>query len=99
LEISPFAYRIFKILSGSSSDNTYPFVSFISGSFRLPDAGWLDHYYTPLLRRIPMLKEKYANNADAQNIIRELEKEMEVHRNYSKEYGYTFFVLKNNTGD
>jgi ubiquinone/menaquinone biosynthesis C-methylase UbiE len=71
----------------------------VIGSFRLPDAGWWDQYYTPLLRRIPVLKEKYADNPDAQNIIRELEKEIEVHRNYSKEYGYTFFVLNNSTGD
>jgi len=70
----------------------------VTGSFRLPDAGWWDHYYSPLTGRIPMLKEKYANNADAHKIIQELEKEMEVHRKYSKEYGYTFFVLKNSNG-
>jgi hypothetical protein len=28
-------------------------------------------------------------------LIRGLEKEMVIHRKYSKEYGYTFFVLKN----
>lgn len=71
----------------------------VTGSFRLPDAGWWDQYYSPLSRRIPMLREKYANNADARMIIQGLEKEMEIHRKYSKEYGYTFFVLENRLSD
>lgn len=67
----------------------------ILGSFRLPDEGWWDHYYTPLARNLPALKETFAGNADAQMIIRGLEQEMEMHRTYSHEYGYTFFVLQN----
>jgi hypothetical protein len=67
----------------------------IIGSFRLPDAAWWDHYYSPLSKKVPGLKERYKDNADAQSIIKGLEKEMEIHRKYSKEYGYTFFVLKN----
>ncbi|MBN1166844.1 MAG: class I SAM-dependent methyltransferase [Methanospirillaceae archaeon] len=68
-------------------------------SFRLPDSGWWDHYYTPLTTRIPMLKEMYADNRDAQEIIRGLEEEMEIHQKYSHEYGYTFFVLQNRYAD
>ena len=67
----------------------------VISSFRLPDAGWWTHYYSPLTERIPLLKEKYATNHDALDIIQGLEKEMEIHRKYSKEYGYLFFVLKN----
>ena len=67
----------------------------VISSFRLPDAGWWDHYYTPLSKKMPRLKEIHKGNDDAQIIIKELEKEMEIHRKYSKEYGYTFFVLKN----
>jgi SAM-dependent methyltransferase len=63
------------------------------GSFRLPDTGWWDHYYSPLTDRIEVLKDKYANNHDAQSIIQGLEREMEIHRKYSKEYGYSFFIL------
>jgi ubiquinone/menaquinone biosynthesis C-methylase UbiE len=65
------------------------------GSFRLPDAGWWKHYYTPLTERIPLLKDNYATNPDALDIIQGLEKEMEMHRNYAKEYGYCFFINKN----
>jgi ubiquinone/menaquinone biosynthesis C-methylase UbiE len=63
--------------------------------FRLPDSGWWDQYYSPLSEKIPHLKEIHANNSDAQMIIQGIEKEMEIHRKYSNEYGYTFFVLKN----
>ncbi len=71
----------------------------VVGTFRLPDAGWWDLYYSPLSERIPFLKETHANNSDAQMIIRGLEKEMEMHRKYSNESGYTFFILKNRRAD
>lgn len=64
------------------------------GSFRLPDAGWWNHYYTPMISHIGKLKEKYANNQDAQIIIQGLEMEMDIHRKYSNEYGYTYFIMK-----
>jgi ubiquinone/menaquinone biosynthesis C-methylase UbiE len=64
-------------------------------SFRLPEAGWWKHYYTPLTERIPLLKGKYASNPDALDIIQVLEHEMEIYRYYSKEYGYCFFINKN----
>jgi ubiquinone/menaquinone biosynthesis C-methylase UbiE len=66
----------------------------VMSSFRLPDAGWWDHYYSPLSERMILLREKYKDNDDALTIIRGLEKEMDIHRKYSKEYGYVFFVLK-----
>jgi len=67
----------------------------VTDSFRLPDEGWWTHYYSPLKERIPGLKEKYAANPDALEIIQGLEHEMEIHRKYSKEYGYCFFVARN----
>ncbi len=42
-----------------------------------------------------MMKEKYATNHDALDITQGLENEMEIHRKYSKEYGYCFFIGKN----
>jgi ubiquinone/menaquinone biosynthesis C-methylase UbiE len=67
----------------------------VISSFRLPDSGWWDNYYSPLNEKIPGLKETYSSNSDAQMIINGLEKEMEIHKKYSNQYGYTFFVLKN----
>jgi ubiquinone/menaquinone biosynthesis C-methylase UbiE len=67
----------------------------VISSFRLPDAGWWDPFYSPLSERLVLLKEKYSDNDDAQIIIRGLEEQMDIHRKYSDEYGYQFSVLKN----
>jgi ubiquinone/menaquinone biosynthesis C-methylase UbiE len=67
----------------------------VISSFRLPDAGWWDPFYSPLSERLVLLKEKFSDNDDAQIIIQGLEKEMDIHRKYSDEYGYQFSVLKN----
>ena len=67
----------------------------VISSFRIPDTAWWDHDYTPLSKKVTGLKERYKDKDEAQTIIRGLEKEMVIHRKYSKEYGYMFFVLKN----
>jgi len=63
-------------------------------SFRLPAPGWWDLYYTPLSNRMDLLRKKYANNDEAGIILMQLKNEMEIHRKYSDEYGYTFFILQ-----
>ena len=64
------------------------------GLFRLADTGWWNHFYKPLTARLGMLKEKFTDNSDAQCIIQGLEMEMDIHRKYSHEYGYTYFIMK-----
>jgi ubiquinone/menaquinone biosynthesis C-methylase UbiE len=64
------------------------------GSFRLPYTGWWNNYYSPLTSQIRKLKEKHEGNRDAQLIIQGLELEMNIHRKYSNEYGYTYFIMK-----
>jgi SAM-dependent methyltransferase len=66
----------------------------VISSFRLPASGWWDHYYTPLSNRMDLLRKKYANNDEAGIILMQLKNEMEIHRKYSDEYGYTFFILQ-----
>jgi SAM-dependent methyltransferase len=66
----------------------------VISSFRLPAQGWWDHYYTPLRDRMDLLRKKYSNNDEAGIILMALEKEMDIFRKYSDEYGYTFFVLQ-----
>ena len=63
------------------------------GSFRLPDTGWLNNFYNPLAARLGMLKEKYAGDQDAPGMIQGFEVEMDIFRKYSKEYGYTYFIM------
>jgi SAM-dependent methyltransferase len=64
------------------------------GHFVLPDASWWDDYYTPKSRRLAMLREKYAGDADALAMFAQAERELDVHRAYSHLYGYVFFVMQ-----
>jgi len=84
------------MLSESGAEEIFRSAGFTAiNSFRLPDEGWWNHYYSPLTERIPMLKEKYATNRDALDIIQGLETEMKIYQKYSKEYGYCFFIGMN----
>ncbi len=67
----------------------------VINSFRLPKEGWWNHFYNPLTEQIPRLKEKYATNQDALDIIQGLEQEVEIRRKYPDEYGYSYLVLQN----
>jgi ubiquinone/menaquinone biosynthesis C-methylase UbiE len=66
--------------------------------FRLPAEAWWDNFYNPLARKLVLLREKYAGNDEAGDILTGFEKEMDIFRKYSDEYGYTFFVLQNTPG-
>ena len=41
-----------------------------------------------------MLREKYADNSDAQAELDAVENEIELFRKYSDYYGYMFYVMK-----
>lgn len=64
------------------------------GHFHLPDRAWWDDYYTPMSRLLPALRQKYAGSPDALALFDENETEMQMHRRYSKHYGYEFFVCR-----
>jgi ubiquinone/menaquinone biosynthesis C-methylase UbiE len=64
----------------------------VLGHFHLPDAAWWDEYYTPMLKLLPQLRDKYADTPDALAMLDENENEMQMHRKYSAYYGYEFFV-------
>lgn len=64
------------------------------GHFTLPDRAWWDQYYTPMRKRIPGLRLKYANSPEALGLLDDNEIEMNLHRKYSKWYGYEFFVCR-----
>ncbi len=62
------------------------------GHFHLPDRAWWDDYYAPMLKRLPGLREKYADSPDALAMFDECDTEMAIHKKYAKWYGYEFFV-------
>ena len=67
----------------------------ILDTFRLPDAAWWDHFYTPLSRRVELLKEQYPDDREKQALLASIDEEIEIFRTHSREYGYSFFVARN----
>ncbi len=62
--------------------------------FHLPDSSWWENYYKPLAERVSMLREKYADNAEAQNALDEELAEIALFRKYSEYYGYEFYIAQ-----
>ncbi|WP_421706527.1 class I SAM-dependent methyltransferase [Algihabitans sp.] len=65
------------------------------GQFTLPDAAWWDDYYTPLAAKLPQLKQRYADDPAALEVVATTEREIEVRRRFWDSYGYVFFVARN----
>lgn len=63
-------------------------------NFVLPKEGWWQHYYTPLLRRADLLREKYASDEDALKVLDATFKEAEMFERYSDYYGYVFYIMR-----
>ncbi|NBC10301.1 MAG: methyltransferase domain-containing protein [Planctomycetes bacterium] len=57
---------------------------------RLPAQAWWDNYYHPMLERIATMSEP---DATMKSVIDETQTEIELFRQYSQHYGYTFYVL------
>lgn len=64
----------------------------VLGMHRLPSSAWWDNYYGPLRQRIESLRP--GATPVMQAVILETEEEMELFRNYSDFYGYTFYLLQ-----
>jgi hypothetical protein len=64
------------------------------GHFVLPDSSWWDDYYTPLEKRIAVLREKYQADEEAMTLLRESQRESDLHKLYSEWYGYVFYLMK-----
>jgi ubiquinone/menaquinone biosynthesis C-methylase UbiE len=71
----------------------------ILGTLRLPDAAWWDQYYIPLFRNLEILKPRYKNDEEVQALISSVEEEIQMFRDHSREYGYSFFILGNQEDD
>ncbi len=62
------------------------------GHFTLPDDAWWDHYYTPLLARIPALSTQFTNDAEALGVLDMTRNEIDMRRRFGEWYGYEFFA-------
>ncbi len=64
----------------------------VSDSFPLPDEDWWSEYYTPLEARVRTLRGAGGVQPDLQAVIDETEREIDMFRRYSDNYGYVFYV-------
>ncbi len=64
-------------------------------TYRLPEAGWWDNYYVPMLARIAELRKTHGTVPENAAILDSLEEETEMYRKYKRYYGYTFFIMQN----
>lgn len=64
-------------------------------TYRLPEAGWWENYYVPMLDRIAELRKTHGTAPENAAILDLLEAEAEIYRKYKRYYGYTFFVMQN----
>ena len=66
----------------------------LTGYFILPESDWWNDYYNPILERLPTLREKYRADAEALEIMKMEEKEIDIYRRYSDYYGYVFYIAE-----
>ncbi|MFB2935815.1 class I SAM-dependent methyltransferase [Aerosakkonemataceae cyanobacterium BLCC-F154] len=63
-------------------------------SFTLPESSWWDDYYTPLEGRISNFRQKYQGNEEANAVLDEEQREIQLYRKYSDSYGYVFYLMQ-----
>ena len=64
-------------------------------TYRLPEAGWWDYYYVPMLARITELRKTHGADPLLAAILDSFKNEAEMYRKYKRYYGYTFFIMQN----
>jgi len=62
--------------------------------FKLPKSGWLENFYVHVENRLPLLRDKYAADAERLAFVNKVQKEIDIYRKYSDYYGYEFFIAK-----
>jgi SAM-dependent methyltransferase len=64
------------------------------GHFPLPEDAWWIEYYEPLEERLPELRIKYAGNAEAQALLEDSQREIDMLRRYPGWYSSVFFLMR-----
>jgi SAM-dependent methyltransferase len=66
----------------------------VLGHFPLPADAWWVEYYEPLEKRLPELRVEHAGDAEAQALLDESQREIDVLRRYPGWYSSVFFVMR-----
>ena len=62
--------------------------------FTLPESSWREPFYRPMEKEIIRLNQKYADNEIASGIFEEMQNEINLYKEFSKFYGYEFFIMQ-----
>jgi SAM-dependent methyltransferase len=62
--------------------------------FRLPPRAWWHDFYTPLEERIARRRRRWRDMPDALALLRAVQQEIDLLREYPDAYGYVFFILR-----
>lgn len=63
--------------------------------FEVPKQSWMINYYTPLKKRIDVLKKKYENNEKILDILDGEMEEIKIFERFHRYYGYVFYIMQN----
>jgi ubiquinone/menaquinone biosynthesis C-methylase UbiE len=66
----------------------------VLGHFTLAEGDWWDHYYAPLVAKLPALRGRYSGDGAALAIVESAAREIDVRRRFPGSYGYEFFVAR-----
>ena len=61
--------------------------------FPLPSESWWADYYMPTEKKLVETRREYQSNKDARSIFDSFQLEIDMHRKYSKYYGYGFYIM------
>ena len=64
------------------------------GHFTLSASSWWDKFYRPLQQSVTTFRERHANEADAQELAAQVQREIDIWQAYSNFYNYEFFVMR-----
>jgi len=62
--------------------------------FDLPNEAWWHDFYSPMERRIEVLRSQYTGDPEALAALDQVAKEPAMHRRSGHHYCYTFFVAR-----
>jgi len=66
----------------------------VVGHFPQPESAWWEPYYRPLEKRLRSLRRRYAADVQKQSLMEQIQKEIDLYRQYSAYYGNVFFVMR-----
>lgn len=62
--------------------------------YALPSNCWLEHFYLPLQAGFEAFLKRHAHSEPAKSLVAETQKEIEMYKNHSQVYTYSFFIAQ-----